>query len=91
MMTIWKYSLAVLDHQVIRMPRGAMVLTVQAQNGEGCLWALVDVDEPMVDRIFAVFGTGHFLRKAEWEKLHYIGTYQMLDGVLIWHVFEVGA
>lgn len=40
--TIYKYPLDVTDVQEIKLPVGAEILTVQAQNGTLCLWALVD-------------------------------------------------
>ncbi|MRM93757.1 hypothetical protein D1Z98_01870 [Riemerella anatipestifer] len=38
---IYKYNLQVEGTQIISMPKGAEVLSVQAQHGKPCLWALV--------------------------------------------------
>jgi len=84
--TIWKFPLMVIDNQIIRMPKGAEILTVQTQNEEPCLWALVDVEAELEARFIDIFGTGHpvFLFKRTNKK--YIGTFQ--TGQLVFHVFE---
>lgn len=71
---------------VIKMPEGARVLSVQVQCGSPCMWALVDDQRPMVDRRFLVVGTGHQIARPEaWE---FVGTFQMMDGLMVWHLFE---
>ena len=83
--TIWKFELATVDFQTIRMPEGAELLTVQLQNGLPCLWALVDpaskIDLVNID----IFGTGHQMSEG---KRNYIGTYQLMGGGLVFHVFQ---
>lgn len=72
--------------QPLKMPRGAKVLTVQTQGGEPQLWATVDRDAPSVNRTFVTYGTGHEMSE---DLLDYIGTYQLYDGTLVFHVFEI--
>jgi hypothetical protein len=84
--TIWKYTLDVLDEQVIRMPRGAQVLTIQAQHNRPQIWALVSPDAALEARTFACFGTGHPFEGG--SSLAYLGTYQIEAGALVFHVFE---
>lgn len=85
MRTIYKYPLQVTDCQVIEMPIGSRILAIQMQRGVPCLWATVDPEEEKKEKRFIrVVGTGHELS----EYIAYIGTYQMADGALVWHVFE---
>lgn len=41
-MVIWKFKLAITDIQEIKIPEGAELLSVAKQNGNLCLWAMVD-------------------------------------------------
>lgn len=86
-MTIWKYPLAVTDTQSVSMPKGAKILTVQIQRGEACLWALVEPDNPTETRIIEIFGTGHPIPDGAAKREH-IGTFQLPELGLVFHVFE---
>lgn len=87
MKTIFKYPIEVTDRQIVRMPRGAQILSVQYQGKQLCIWAQVDDQEPLVDRVVLVCGTGHPMPEAPVGVfLHHIGTVQ--DGPYVWHVFE---
>lgn len=46
MRTIWKYPLEVATDQTQLFPRNAQILTVQAQDGTPCLWAIVESERP---------------------------------------------
>lgn len=70
----------------IDMQEGAEILTVQMQYGAACIWALVDPEAPLKPRRLAIMGTGHPTPDAGAGR--YIGTFQMLDGGLVWHLFE---
>ena len=83
-MNIWKFPLEVQGEQVVSMPRGAKILTVQVQGTEVCLWALVDPDKGREERRFAIVGTGHDYDGDG----KYIGTIQLSSGRLIFHIFE---
>lgn len=85
MQTIWKYPLAVDDSQSLDLPQGAVLLTVVAQGGTPCLWALVDPIRPTEPRRFLTYGTGH-----PYEPMGqtYLGSYQLSGGALVFHVFE---
>ena len=87
-MTIWKFELETTDKQTIEMPVDSEILTVQTQNGEPCLWALVDPAAEKETRTFEVFGTGHTLHYDMGITKDYIGTYQLNSGALVFHVFE---
>jgi len=83
--TIWKYCIP-LEPTTLDMPRLAQVLTVQMQGDQAVLWALVDPSQPKCKRRFAIFGTGHDIPD---EVGNYIGTFQLLGGTLVFHLFEV--
>lgn len=88
MKTVFKYLLKVDDYQTVTMPRGAQILTVQAQRDIPCIWALVETDSEPEERYFRMAGTGH--RMSEKDKfLRYIGTFQIMQGELVFHIFEI--
>ncbi len=84
---IFKYPLDLTSPNIMGMPVGAEILTVQIQRGDICLWAKVDPDAELEDRQFVVYGTGHTIKAGNDS---YIGTVQMAHGALVWHVFETG-
>jgi hypothetical protein len=88
MKTIWKFELAVTDSQTVMMPEGAHVLCIQVQGGGDVpqIWAAVDTEAERVRRHFRTFGTGHPL--SGMNAPHYVGTYQIRGGTLVFHVFE---
>lgn len=86
--TIWKYPILTTDWQEIHIPRGADILTVQVQHGDACLWARVNPAQPPESRMIEVFGTGHEIHKDMGVERRYIGTYQLANGDLVFHVFE---
>lgn len=86
MTTIWKYSLDLTDEQQLKIPKGSQILAVQVQRGDLVLWAIVDTEAPMEERGIVIVGTGHPFPNVGIAR--HIGTVQMMDGALIWHVFE---
>lgn len=90
MATIYKYPLAIVDQQTVRLPFGAQILCAQAQGDSMCLWAMVNphVGEDQ-DRDIRVHGTGHPLPD-DATSYRYIGTVQLRSGSLVFHVFEAG-
>lgn len=87
-MTIWKYPLETTDHQTVIMPNNAEILTVGVQFGKPCLWVKVEQTNSQETINIATYGTGHLIAKED-EKLDYIGTYQLHEGQLIFHVFKI--
>ena len=83
--TIWKWELRVKETQVINMPSGAEVLSIQTQQGRPVLWALVNEDNPLTSRTFATYGTGFIMPENPGK---YIGSYQNKLETLVFHVFE---
>lgn len=86
MFTIWKFPLEMVDIQVVQMPHNSEILCAQMQNDKVCVWARVDNAEtqPSHKVMFYVHGTGH---AATSPTSKYLGTVQMHDGALVYHVF----
>lgn len=91
MNVVWKYP---LDEPVteVEMPAGATILSVQTQyvgqpHEQPVLWAQGDPDEPKVPRRFVIVGTGHPFNGS--HRIHYLGTFQLLAGAFVGHVYEV--
>lgn len=83
MKEIWKFPLEA-GAQLLSMPTGAGALAAQAQHGAPCIWALVDPTARKVQRTAVVVGTGHTFAPCD---LQYVGTVQLADGALVFHVF----
>ena len=84
--SIWKFPLETEDTTTIIMPENAEILTVQVQRDIVCLWALVDPNASREPRTIQIIGTGHPIDGKVNRK--YIGTYQLMEGALVFHVFE---
>lgn len=81
MKVVYKYELRP-QNSIMKLPKGAEILTVQLQYGIPTLWALVDPENELEDRLIDIIGTG-------WEvtdNIKYICTY--MDGPFVWHAFE---
>ena len=86
---IYKYPLRLSGNENIIFPKGAEILTVQVQNDDVCIWALVDPNEKDFEkRFFEVFGTGHPIYYDMGVSRNYISTVQLKAGELVLHVFE---
>jgi hypothetical protein len=87
MKKIYKYSLALTDTQFVELPLGAEILTVQMQGDRLCLWAMINTLPEAIkkNRRIEIIGTGNPVPTGD---LKYISTFQMMDGGLIFHVFE---
>ncbi len=86
-MKVFKYAVPVLDEFILSLPIGAKILSFQIQNDSLYIWALVNEHAEEVERWFLLRGTGHDLGLPE-PQVNYIGTTQMLEGHLVWHLFE---
>jgi len=85
MKTVYKYPLEVTDQQTVRLPRDHKVLCVQTQYDKPFIWALVDTQSPNFDYLFHTIATGAPADRV--KSRQYIGTYQLHDGALVFHVF----
>lgn len=88
-MTIWKYELPLEDIFAIGMPKDAKILCVQISlvTDKPVMYALVDPENEFEQREFIMRGAGHLIEDA--SKYQYIGTFQMKNGILVFHVFEI--
>jgi len=84
MKTIYKWTLAVIGKQVLSLPKGTKFLDVQMQGGMPQLWGLCNPENEKEDRTILMFGTGNPVK----DEGEYIGTFQMEEGALVFHVFE---
>ena len=82
-MVIYKYKLEITDSQVIQIPDGGVILSVADQDGALCLWAAVNPERPVVNRMIEVIGTGNPITSG---RKRYIGTVVMTP--FVWHVLE---
>jgi hypothetical protein len=91
---VYKYPVEVVDVFTMRMPKGAELLCVQVQNGRPYLWArvVIDAGHPSTERSFRLAGTGHLIegRMPSDSDGDYVGTFQLRDGALVFHVFDCG-
>lgn len=83
---VFKYPLLTSDKQSINLPLGYQILKVDTQDEMPHIWVLVDDTAPMTDTIIRTHGTGHEIYEP--DNLQYIGSYQLLRGRLVFHVFE---
>lgn len=66
----------------VKMPYGAIILTVAMQEGQGMMvWAKVDTKAPIIDRVFHVVATGGQPPLVT----DFVGT--VFTGPFVWHVF----
>ena len=86
-MIIHKYPLSIVDQQYLTMQSGATILSVQIQNAQLFLWALVDKDSHQVKRVINIIGTGNPIME---NPGIFISTVQTFGGALVWHVFDGG-
>ncbi|MBA7554495.1 hypothetical protein ES705_47116 [subsurface metagenome] len=89
MLTIYKWAIPIEDHFTLELPKDAKILTVQTQRGIPQLWARVDSETQKEKRCFRLAGTGHPLGEDYLRIIDYIGTFQMENGLLMFHLFEI--
>ena len=82
--TIWKQTLKPKSAQEVMMPRGARILSAQAQDNLPTIWFQCDPDEPMEWRNIHIVGTDH----EPPANAKFIGTVQLSGGSLVVHIFE---
>lgn len=84
-MKIFKFTLSP-TFPIVKMPKGAGIISAQSQGDSVCIWAIVDPDAPLEERLFEVIGTGHEIPPG---KRRFIDTVQLMGGSLVFHVFEL--
>jgi len=83
---IYKFMLKIQDEQQVELPAYSEVLKVNEQNGNMCLWAIVDVNEKTIVPLkINIYGTGSTIGE-QMFKHNYLDSVLMNDG-LVWHIF----
>ena len=99
MKVIYKYKLEFKDKQVLELPKDFIPLRVDFQDGQLCLWAIVDPKKEKKNHDFYIVGTGWVRNNL--DKLNYISTVfetlEMTDDDManmkpfkqnfVWHIF----
>lgn len=90
MNTIHKYPVPMEGAFSLRLPKEAMILSFQCQNGVLCIWAMIETAFVEEDRRFRLIGTGYSIEGIPKDRsLYYIGTAQQSQTPpLVWHLFE---
>jgi hypothetical protein len=88
MTTIWKFPVNPGRFN-LSLPKFAVVLSVQTQKGQPMMWVLCNdhPDATKEERDFVALGTGHDAEIVR-QNMRFIGTFQLDDGDLIFHLFE---
>lgn len=85
-MRIWKYEIPVTDLIKLEIPENSKFLDVQVQDDKVVVWYLVrHTEAPKKTVKFRIYGTGHFV---EDSLQTYLGTFQLLGGAFVGHLFE---
>ncbi len=82
---VYKYAVEFGPFKHLMTARADM-LDVQVQRDDPQLWALVDLSAPEQWRHFVTVGTGHDVPE---RVVSHVGSFQLEDGALVFHVFEV--
>lgn len=84
MRKIYKYAISVTDEQVIAIPDGSRILTVQRQRDHVFIWIEIDPEEKQMRtlQVYTVATGASFSGRGI-----YLGTYQLFGGDLIYHVY----
>ena len=83
MRTIWKFSIALHNEQFVQMPKGAVVLSAQVQNGILCLWADIETHNDNETRHIYINGTGNPIQQP--ADARYVST--VIMDAFVWHVY----
>lgn len=84
--SVFKYTIFP-GEQAINMALGAELLHVDTQGDVPQLWARVDTHAKTVNRKICTVGTGHPMPEGVGP---HVGTFTMMSGVLVFHVFDCG-
>lgn len=87
MNSIYKFPIQITEQQKVRMPSKAKIICAQFQGETLCLWAEVELDRLLENRVIEIFGTGNPLDE-DFSRRLYIGTVHDVRGGLVWHIYE---
>ncbi len=83
---IWKFELTEGGNQEIELRKGYEFLTLQMQNGNPCIWVLLNPEEEKETITLEIYGTGHEIHYDMGVSREYLATFQY--ATLVWHVFK---
>ncbi|MHB8387575.1 MAG: DUF7352 domain-containing protein [Acidiferrobacteraceae bacterium] len=89
---IWKYPLPVTGDFYLDLPANTEILSAQAQQDKPQMWVRrspADPDARIIRRNFQIVATGEEVEHSRFEHWNHIDTFQLLDGELVFHLFEV--
>lgn len=58
MKAIYKYRLPFMEVSKVVMPKNSKIIRIDGLDGAIWIWAIVDTEEPLVERTFHLFKTG---------------------------------
>lgn len=93
--TVRKYIIPFETYFFLELPRGAKILTVLVEEGEPCIWAVIDPAlRSKVRYNFHLLQEGYILahNREDRDRASYIGSFQLVRGQLYrsYHLFEIG-
>ena len=89
MHTIYKYPLVNTMVQVILLPEDAGILNIEYQYGALQLWAGINTDNPLVEHVIHMYGTGLEIPELPISReLVYINTVFLDQKSFVFHFFE---
>ena len=83
-MVIWKFNLDV-GVNALMVPKGAVTLSADTQQGKLCVWVLCDPQAPKVTRAYYAEMTGFEAERVAGTR--FIGTVLLEEGAFVLHVF----
>lgn len=90
MKAIHKFILPMKEESVIEMPYGVRIIKGENQEGFVAIWAIVDLNAPLVKREFRLYKTGQKFECGNVDNLHFIGRADIHVGMdLGMHIFEI--
>lgn len=84
MTRIHKQPLAVVETQVLNLPKHFLVRMMEVQYGKPTLWYEFIEGMPLEPTVFNMYGTGWDIPSTCGT---YIGSVQMPDGFFVWHYY----
>lgn len=90
MKTIFKYRVPVTDILSIKLPVDAQIrcIMVDPKDEFPYIYAEVETENKTEERVFEVFGTGHEIIYDMGIERIYLGSFTILNGNFIGHVYE---
>jgi hypothetical protein len=87
---IWKYKLKVDSVVAVKIPKGSIILSVNAQYNEIVVYVLVqdlEFNSETTTVTFRIIGTGHAIDDDIDIDYHFLGTVSLDDGLFMFHIF----